>query len=140
MAESIFSDLIRRRGWVGKVACSSAAATRDAIGCPPHRGTRQKLAEVGIPLVPHIARLLTREDGARYDYIVGMDSENLWDMREILGKPPRARVMLLLDCTDSPRDVADPWYTGDFEASYADITVGCEALANLIAERPDMTF
>ena len=127
MAESVFSAYIRRDSLEGKVCCSSAATRRDEIGNPPHRGTVRKLQEVGIPLVPHRARLLTRADGDRYDFIIGMDEENRRDMLSILGEGKRDKISLLLDYTGRPRAIADPWYTGNFDETYADIVEGLEA-------------
>ena len=85
MAESVFTDLINRRGLSKKFAISSAATHTDELGNPPHYGTREKLRRENIPLVPHRARLLTRADGEMYDYIIGMDEENLRHMKRILG-------------------------------------------------------
>ena len=91
------------------------------------------MREVNIPLVPHRARLLTRADGEYYDLIIGMDAENARHMRRILGDC-RAKVCLLLDFTDHPRAIADPWYTGNFDATYADVCEGCAALLNALTE------
>lgn len=133
MAESVFSKIISERGWDGKVEVSSAAAHTDALGEPPHRGTREKLAREGVPLVPHIARLMTGADGEKYDLLIGMDDWNVRDMRAIVGEKNAKKVCKLLDFTRRPRSVADPWYTHDFEATYADIKEGCEALAAYLA-------
>ena len=126
MAESYFTELVRREGLSAKFVIGSAATHTDALGHAPHRGTREKLAQEGIPLVPHRARLLTRADGEAYDYILGMDAENERHMRRILGDC-RAKVGLLLDFTTHPRAIADPWYTGNFDATFADISEGCHA-------------
>ena len=127
MAESVFTDLVKRRGLAQSFFISSAATHTDEIGSPPHYGTREKLREEAIPLVPHRARLLTRADGAMYDYIIGMDEENLRHMRRILGEEHRAKVGLLLDDTPHPRAIADSWYTGNFDATFCDVKEGCEA-------------
>ncbi len=120
MAESIAAHLIKRLGIDAQVA--SAAARTDALGLPPDSRAAEELYRNGVPLVPHRARLLTREDGVKFDYIIGMDEYNLRDIRRIVGDCP-ARVRLLL-----ARPVADPWYTGDFAAAYRDIYEGCSAL------------
>ncbi len=132
MAESILSEMIVRRGLTGKIAVSSAAARRDELGNPPHRGAAAKLREKGIPLVPHRARLLTEEDGEKYDLLIGMDEENIRDMKRIVGGKYAGKVRMLLDGTSRPRAIADPWYTGDFEATYSDLVEGCEALLGRI--------
>lgn len=133
MAESVFKHMVRERGLAELFEISSAATHTDEIGNPPHRGTQAKLREVGIPLVPHRARLLTRSDGAYYDYIIGMDGENARHMRRILGDC-RAKVCLLLDFTGSPRPIADPWYTGNFDETYDDVAEGCAAFLNHVLE------
>ena len=116
----------------GKVAVASAATHTDALGEPPHEGTVRKLGEVGIPVVPHRARLLDRADGDKYDLIIGMDEENRRYMRRILGE--RENIYLLMDFTEHPRSVADPWYTGNFDETYNDLKEGLEALfSRLIA-------
>ncbi len=132
MAESVFTDRIRREGLAEKVHCSSAATHTDEIGNPPHRGTVRKLKEEGIPLVPHRARLLTREDADVYDFIIGMDAENLRHMRRILGEEHRSKISLLLDYTQTPRPIADPWYTGNFDETYEDIAEGVDALMHYL--------
>ncbi len=124
MAESYFTWLVGRKGLAQRFAISSAATHPDELGNPPHRGTREKLAEEGIPLIAHRARLLERADGERCDFILGMDAENLRHMHRILGDC-RAKVGLLLDDAPHPRAIADPWYTGDFDATFADVAEGC---------------
>ena len=81
MAESVCAHMIRLRGLEDKIQVSSAAAHTDEIGNPPHRGTREKLAQEGIPLVPHRARLMRKEDGENYDYLIAMDEYNVRDMK-----------------------------------------------------------
>ena len=127
MAESVFTDLVNRRGLSKKFAISSAATHSDELGNSPHYGTREKLRRENIPLVPHRARLLTRDDGEKYDYIIGMDEENLRHMKRILGTAYEGKNSLLLDYSSHPRAIADPWYTGNFDATYDDVREGCEA-------------
>lgn len=134
MAESVFAHILKKHG-VRNVTVSSAATHSDEIGNPPHRGTREKLAREGVPLIPHRARLLTRADGERYDFIIGMDAENLRHIRRILGESHAAEIALLLDYASRPRAIADPWYTGDFDATYRDVTEGCEALYEELRRR-----
>ena len=133
MAEYVMRHLVRERGLESSIACDSAAATRDALGMRPHPGTREVLARHGIPCGGHRARLLVRSDASRYDLIVGMDQENLYDMRAILGPDHRHKVRLLLDWTDHPRDVADPWYTDDYDTTFADVWEGCNALLDALS-------
>ena len=128
MAESVLTDIIKKRGLADKITVRSAAAHTDEIGNPPHRGTREKLAREGIPLVPHRARLLTRADLDEYDLFLGMDEYNVRDMRRILGETCKDKIFMLLDFSARPRAIADPWYTGNFDETYDDIVEGCNAL------------
>ena len=132
MAESVLTDLVNRRGLLEKFRISSAATHPDELGNPPHYGTHEKLRQEGIPLVPHRACLLTRADGEAYDHIIGMDEENLRHMKRILGPSQEGKISLLLDYTDHPRAIADPWYTGNFDATYNDVKEGCEAFLNCL--------
>lgn len=133
MAESVCAYEIAKRG-ITNVCVDSAAAHTDEIGNPPHRGTREKLRSEGIPLVPHSARLLLKSDGEKYDYFIGMDEYNVRDMRRILGKISKP-VCKLLDFTLSPRAIADPWYTGNFDLTFQDVTEGVNALLDSLEEK-----
>ncbi|MDE6411655.1 MAG: low molecular weight phosphotyrosine protein phosphatase [Clostridia bacterium] len=126
MAESVCAYEIEKRG-IKNVAVDSAAAHTDEIGNPPHRGTVEKLRREGIPLVAHRARLLVKSDGEKYDYFIGMDEYNVRDMKRILGNIQKP-VCKLLDFTSSPRAIADPWYTGNFDETFEDVTMGVNAL------------
>ena len=128
MAESVCAHLIEKRNLTLKVAVASAAAHTDEIGNPPHFGTREKLRAVGVPLVPHRARLMTRADGEDFDLLIGMDAHNVRDMKLIVGEKNSSKVKMLLDFTAHPRAIADPWYTGDFDQTYEDLVEGCTAL------------
>ena len=128
MAQFVFEELVRRAGRESEFEVDSAATRREEIGNPPHRGTVNKLREVGIPMRAHRARQITRGEYADWDHIVYMDAENAGDLNRILHGDPDGRVSRLLDWTDAPHDVADPWYTGDFDATYNDVLEGCKAL------------
>lgn len=128
MAESVFTALVSARGLKERVVVASAAAHTDALGEPPHRGTREKLEREGIPLIPHRARLMTASDGEKYDYLIGMDDWNVRDMRRIVGTKNAEKVCKLLDFSSRPRAIADPWYTGNFDDTFDDIEEGCNAL------------
>lgn len=128
MAQFVFEELVRRAGREDEFEADSAATSREEIGNPPHRGTVNKLREVGIPMRAHRARQITRGEYADWDHIVYMDAENAGDLNRILHGDPDGRVSRLLDWTDAPHDVADPWYTGDFDATYNDVLEGCKAL------------
>lgn len=128
MAQFVMEDLVRRAGREDEFIIDSAATSREELGNPPHHGTVAKLREVGVPVGRHRARQITRAEYADWDHIVYMDEENAWGLERILRGDPDDKVSRLLDWADSPRDVADPWYTGDFDATYEDVLAGCEAL------------
>lgn len=128
MAQFVFQDMVDRAGRADEFIIDSAATSREEIGNPPHRGTVNKLREAGVPVLPHRARQIERDEYGAWDLIVYMDAENARGLRRILGDDPDDKCVRLLDFTDSPRDVADPWYTGDFDATYRDVVAGCEGL------------
>lgn len=128
MAESVFTELVRRAGCESEFVIDSAATSTEEIGNPPHHGTVEKLAEVGIPVVPHRARQVRREEYDHWDHIVYMDAENARGLRRIFRSDPTGKISRLLDWTDRPGDVADPWYTGNFDATYRDVLDGCTAM------------
>lgn len=129
MAQSVFSHLVQQEGLADKFEIDSAATSREEIGNPPHYGTREKLQQKGIALVMHKARKMNRDDYLYYDYLIGMDEANRRDMVKIAGgEDYKHKIYKMLDFTDLPGDVADPWYTGDFESTYRDVCRGCEGL------------
>lgn len=125
MCESFFTYLVQQKGLSDFFMINSAATSREEIGNPPHYGTVRKLREKGIPLVPHRVVQMTADDYKKYDYFIGMDSENIRNMRRIAGGDPEEKIVKLLSFAEISRDVADPWYTGDFEATYRDTVEGC---------------
>ena len=129
MAEFVMKDMVHRRGLDDRFEIASAATSREEIGNPVYPPARRKLAEHGISCGGHHARQMTREDYDRYDYIVGMDMANLRNICRIAGGDPMGKVSLLLDHTArAGQEVADPWYTGDFDETWDDVTEGCEQL------------
>ena len=119
-------DFVRRAGKEGRFTIASAAATREEIGNPVYPPARRKLAEHGISCEGHAARLLTRRDYEDYDLLIGMDQENLRDMRRICGGDPEGKIHLLTEFAGRSGEVADPWYTGDFAQTYEDLIEGCQ--------------
>ena len=128
MAEFVMKDLVKKAGLEWAFEIASAATSTEEIGNPVYPPARRKLAEHGIGCAGKTARQLRREDYEYYDYLVGMDSANLRNMRRICGGDPEGKISLLLDHTNRPADVADPWYTGDFEATWQDVLEGCSCL------------
>ena len=124
MAESVFTHMVNTRGIAHLFEINSAATSREEIGNPPHHGTVRKLREVGIPVVPHRATQMTQADYDYYDYLIGMDTANIRNMNRIAGGDPDGKIYKLLTFAGSGRDVADPWYTGDFDATYEDVVAG----------------
>ena len=135
MAQGVFMDMIRKKHLEDRFYADSAATSREEIGNPPHYGTRRKLAEVGIPLIPHRAVQMTRNDYLEYDYLIGMDTANIRNMTRIAGGDPQNKIYKLLSFAGSGRDVADPWYTGDFDSTYRDVVEGCTGLLNDLISR-----
>lgn len=128
MAEYMMKKMVKEAGVEREYEIASAAATSEDIGNDIYPAARRKLAAEGVPFEHRAARLLTRKDFREYDYVIGMDEENLYDMRRIAGPEGRDRISLMLDYTSRPGDVADPWYTGNFDEAYKDIAEGCEGL------------
>ncbi len=135
MAEYVMRHLVREAGLEGRIVADSAAATRDALGWGVHPGTQEVLRKHGIRCGGHRSTAMTRADYERYDLIVGMDRENRRDMMRILRRDPEHKVRLLLDWTDEPREIDDPWYTNDYDTTYADVRRGCEALLAAIVRK-----
>ena len=135
MAEFVFRDMVQKRGLGERFSAASAATSTEELGNPVHPGTRRRLAREGISTRSKTAVQLQRRDYRKYDYLIGMEQRNLAGMLRILGGDPEGKVRRLLDFTDSPRDIADPWYTGDFDRTYDDILEGCSGLLeHLLAE------
>ncbi len=120
-------DLLRKEGR-DDVVVESSALHEDAIGCDTHRGTRAKLDEKGIPHPRREAWLLTSERASEYDLIIGMDRYNMLDLEFLVPPEDRGKLKKLLSFAGLDRDVADPWYTGNFDETYDDVLVGCQAL------------
>lgn len=128
MAEYVLKSMVIKQGRADEFTIVSSATSTEEIGNPIHYGTKRKLAEVGILTDNRCAVQLRKSDYNKYDYIIGMDSYNVVNMMRILGSDPEHKVSRLLDFTDNPRDIADPWYTGNFDLTYRDIVEGCTAL------------
>ncbi len=127
MAQSVFTHLVREASLQDLVEIESAATSREEIGNPPHYGTVHKLKKEGIPVVPHRAIQLTEADYKRYDYLIGMDGANIRNMERICGGDPEGKMYKLLSFAGKSGDIADPWYTGNFDETFRDVMEGCRA-------------
>lgn len=134
MAESVMTYLVEKEGLADKFYINSAATSREEIGNGVHHGTVAKLKKEGIPVIPHRAVQMTLNDYEEYDYLIGMDTENIRNMQRISDGDPDEKIYKLLTFAGSGLDVADPWYTGDFEATYRDVLAGCKGLLECLKE------
>ncbi len=127
MAEFVLRDMVEKQGLAHRFEIASAATSREEIGNPVHYGTRNKLQQFGISTEGKFARQMTVSDYRYYDYLLGMDQQNMRNIQRIVKADPDGKIHRLLDFSDRPRDIADPWYTGNFDVTYEDIREGCEA-------------
>ena len=132
MAEFVMKHLVDEAGRNDEFAIASAATSTEEIGNPVYPPARRKLAEHGIGCEGKTARQMTRADYDRFDLLVGMDEANIRNMRRISGGDPEGKIHQLLDFTERPGEVADPWYTGNFDATWRDVLEGCQCLLNKI--------
>lgn len=132
MAEFVMKHLVEQAGVAERYYIDSAATSTEEIGNEVYTPAKRKLAEHGISCKGKTARQMTRSDYQRFDLLVGMDSWNIRNMNRICGGDPEGKIRMLLDFTLRPGDVADPWYTGNFEATWQDVLLGCQCLLNAI--------
>ena len=135
MAEFVMKKLVREAGLQDRVEIESAATSREEIGNDIHPGTKQQLKKEGVPFTRRAARQLTAAEYTIYDYLIVMDHNNLRNLRRIIGEDTENRVSLLLSYRGENSDIADPWYSGDFESTYRDVLRGCKALLREIQNR-----
>ena len=139
MAQFVFQDMVNKRGLADQFEIDSKATSTEELGNPPHRGTVRKMKEMGIPMIPHRASQLRNSDYGDYDFFIGMDTWNIKNMNRILGGDPEGKVYKLLAFGSDGRDIADPWYTGNFDETYRDVTEGCEGFLRYLAEQGMLT-
>ena len=132
MAEFVFKDIVRKAGKERNFYIESAATSTEEVGSDMHYGTKEILDRYKIPYKKHTARQLKKEDYDKFDYIIGMDSGNIRGILRIVGEDNQNKVYKLLDFANENRDIADPWYTGNFKRTYDDVLKGCMALYNNI--------
>ena len=135
MAEFYMQHLVAEKGRTKDFHIASAATSREEIGNAIHWGTKEKLRDEGIPYSRRKARQITPQDYEDYDYLIYFDSENKGEIRRLLGPDTAQKVYSLLSFAGLSRDVADPWYTGNFDATYDDVSLGCQALYDWLVEQ-----
>ena len=134
MAEFVMKDMVRKAGLENQFHIASAATSGEELGNPVYPPARRKLAEHGIDCSGKTARRLRKSDYTQYDLLIGMDQANLRNMHRMCGGDLEGKLHLLLDFTNRPGNVADPWYTGDFEATWRDVEQGCQGLLQELAQ------
>ena len=138
MAEFLFNDMVKKRGLSDHFSAASAATSYVEVGNPVHHGTRQKLAAHGISVAGKHAVRMSAGDYDKYDWIIGMERSNIAGIMRIIGSDPQGKVSLLLSFAGRSDDIADPYYTGDFDATYADVYEGCSALLDYLTARENL--
>lgn len=128
MAEFVFKDLVKKEGLENEFYIESAATSRDEEGNGIHYGTVEILKENNIAFGNKTSRQLKREDYEKFDYILGMETRNIINIKKIVGEDKENKIYRLLDFSENPRDIADPWYTGNFDSTYYDVLDGCQEL------------
>ena len=132
MAEFVMKDLMRKAGREEQFIIDSKAARRDELGHDTHYGTKAKLRQMGVPFEKRKATLLAKSDYDAYDYLIAMDRENVSDMLRLFGGDPDKKIHMLLEFAGLKREVADPWYTGNFDETYEDVLMGCKGLMRML--------
>ena len=132
MAEFVMKDLVRKAGREEQFIIASKAARRDELGNDTHYGTKAKLRQMGVPFEKRKATLLSKSDYDAYDYLIAMDRENVSDMLRLFGGDPDKKIHMLLEFAGLKREVADPWYTGNFDETYEDVLMGCQGLMQML--------
>lgn len=138
MAQSVFAHVVRECGLENMFVIDSFATSTEEIGNPPYSGTVRKLQEVGIPVVPHRAKQITWNDYENFDYIIGMDEKNITNLNRMLKGDPDGKVYKFLTFAGSHRDIVDPWYVGNFDATYNDVLEGCEGFLKHLKAQGDL--
>ena len=134
MAQSVLQYIVNEEGLSDLFYIDSAATSREEIGNPPHRGTVAKLRQESIPVIPHQATQMTKADYDKYDYLIGMDTANIRNMNRIVGNDDDGKIYKLLSFADSGRDIADPWYTGNFDDTFNDVWMSCKGFLAYLKE------
>lgn len=140
MAEFIFKDLVRKDELEKFILAKSVGTTYETIGQDMYEEAKRKLDEKKVPYKRRRARRINKRDYLNFDYIIGMDEQNVESIKRICGEDVKHKIHKLLDYTDEKRDISDPWYTGDFSEAYRDILLGCQALLKFIKEKHNLNY
>ena len=140
MAEFIFSDMVEKKGLSEHFSISSSATSREEIGHSIYPQAKKKLEEMDVPMYLHKAIQFTKADYISYDIIVCMDDNNIRNLNRIISSDSQNKVSLLLEFADEKRSVADPWYTGNFDVTYNDVVLGCNALLKYCCDRYNIAY
>lgn len=140
MAEFIFKDMISKKGLSNQFIVKSVATSYEEIGNDIYYGAKDKLIQKHIPFSKRKATRITIEDYRNYDFIIGMEEANIRNIKRIVGEDTANKISKLLDYSDNPRDIADPWYTGNFEIAYNDIVEGCKGFIKYLEEKKEKKY
>lgn len=138
LIQSLFTHKVKELGLEDEFFIDSMGTSTEEIGNPPHRGTINKLKEMGVPLVPHRAKQITLKDYEEFDYIIGMDEANMRNLHRMMGGDSKGKIFKCLSFAGLDKDIADPWYTGDFTATYEDALMGCEGFLNYLKNKGEI--
>ena len=138
MSQFILQHMVNKSGLSNQFLIDSRATSTEEIGNPPHRGTVRKMQEVGIPVIPHRATQITWNDYNNFDYIIGMDTWNMRNLNRMLKGDPEGKIYKFLTFAGSDRDIADPWYTGNFDVTYDDVVEGCKGFLEYLKEKGEI--
>lgn len=138
MAQFVFQNMVNQKGIAEQFYIDSKATSTEELGNPPHRGTVRKMREMNVPLFPHYASQLSQNDYNDYDYFIGMDTWNIKNMNRIFEGDPKGKVYKLLSFAGVGRDIADPWYTDNFDKTYEDVVAGCEGFLAYLTQRGEI--
>lgn len=138
MAEFVFKDMVKKQGLDKEFYIKSSATSYEEIGNDIHYGARDKLIQKGIPFQKRKATRLKPDDYKKYDYIIGMEEANIRNIKRIIGEDTENKIYKLLDFSNNPRDIADLWYTGNFEATYNDIVEGCVGFMKFLKDEKEL--
>lgn len=136
MAQFVMQDIVQKAGLKDSFQIASAATSTEEIGNSVYPPARRTLTAHGVCCGDHAARQLQKRDYEQYDLLIGMDHANIRNMKQICGGDPAGKIRLLMDYSDTHgKEVADPWYTGDFEATWRDVLAGCQGLLKALSNQ-----